>query len=87
MKDVGIWLVLAFAFYGPWLARRLDAPKTISWPIFFAAVALLALSFFDYVHVYLPKIVGNVVTAAVMLAIIARLAFDLSEPADKSVTK
>jgi len=87
MRDVGFWLVLVFAFYGPWLARRLEAPKMVIWPIFFAVVALLGLSLFDYVHVWLPKLIGHAVEFAALLAIAVRLFIDFSEPAEKPAAK
>jgi len=77
MTDLGVILVIAFAFLAPWLVRLAKAPSSLAWPVFILAIALLVLNLLDDVHVYVPSGIGQPLSWALTLAVIVRLATEL----------
>ena len=77
MTDIGVYLVVAFAFLVPWLLRMLKAPGSLAWPVFALAIVLWALFLVDRLHVYVPDGVGKLTIWVLMLALLVRLALDL----------
>jgi hypothetical protein len=77
MTDIGLYLVVAFAFLVPWLLRVLKAPGSLAWPIFAVAIVLWVLFLVDRLHVYVPDGIGKLLIFLLMLALLVRLALDL----------
>jgi hypothetical protein len=77
MTDIGVTLVIAFAFLASWVVRLVRAPNSLAWPVFILAVALLVLNLMDQVHVYVPSGIGQPLSWALTLAVIVRLATEL----------
>ena len=83
MTDIGVYLVIAFAFLVPWLLRLLKAPRSLAWPMFALAIVLWGLFLVGRLHVYVPDGVGKLTIWVLMLALLVRLALDLF-PTDRA---